>query len=139
MTDSGREDLHRLKRMLVGGKTHAARKMAISLALLSLIVFTAVSGCLSIDAVADRHALSVTRTDAAGTEICTPLLMEGGATNTAPSFCRFRTAVCLSEGRSNNLREATSTPCCSRSRRTAGSSGTGRFRHGMALRQSSPT
>ncbi|WP_067077819.1 PQQ-binding-like beta-propeller repeat protein [Methanoculleus horonobensis] len=43
--------------------------MAISLALLSLIVLTAVSGCLSIDAVADRHALSVTRTDAAGTEI----------------------------------------------------------------------
>jgi len=69
MTDSGREDLHRLKRMLVDGKTHAARKMAISLALLSLIVLTAVSGCLSIDAVADRHALSVTRTDAAGTEI----------------------------------------------------------------------
>jgi outer membrane protein assembly factor BamB len=69
MTDSGREDLHRLKRMLVDGKTHAARKMAISLAFLSLIVLTAVSGCLSIDAVADRHALSVTRTDAAGTEI----------------------------------------------------------------------
>lgn len=64
--------------MLVDGKTHAARKRAISLALLSLVVLTAVSGCLSIDAVADRHALSVTRTDAAGTEIRHTVFDGGG-------------------------------------------------------------
>ncbi|NMA10869.1 MAG: hypothetical protein GX932_07670, partial [Methanomicrobiales archaeon] len=42
---------------------------AISFALLSLIALVFAPGCLSSDFVADRHALSVTRTDAAGTEI----------------------------------------------------------------------
>ncbi|MDV2480994.1 PQQ-binding-like beta-propeller repeat protein [Methanoculleus sp. Wushi-C6] len=78
MTDFEREDFHRLKRILVDGKTHAVRKKAVSLALLSLIVFTAVSGCLSSDIVGDRHDLTVTRTDAAGNEIWHTVFDEGG-------------------------------------------------------------
>ncbi|WP_292731618.1 hypothetical protein [Methanoculleus sp.] len=52
--------------------------MAIPLALLSLIILTAASGCLSSDVVADRHDLSVTRTDAAGIETWHTLFDEGG-------------------------------------------------------------
>ncbi|MDN7011847.1 PQQ-like beta-propeller repeat protein [Methanoculleus sp. FWC-SCC3] len=52
--------------------------MAISLAFLSLAILTASSGCLSSDVVADRHALSVTRTDAAGIEIWHAVFDGGG-------------------------------------------------------------
>lgn len=45
------------------------RNRTITFALLLLIALVFASGCLSSDVVADRHALSVTRTDAAGTEI----------------------------------------------------------------------
>ncbi|WP_292365903.1 MULTISPECIES: hypothetical protein [unclassified Methanoculleus] len=45
------------------------RNRAISFALLFLIALVFAPGCLSSDVVADRHDLSVTRTDAAGIEI----------------------------------------------------------------------
>ena len=64
--------------MLVDSQTRKARKRAISLALLSLVILTASSGCLSSDVVADRHILSVTRTDAAGIEIWHTVFDEGG-------------------------------------------------------------
>jgi len=57
---------------------HMARNMTIPLTLLSLLILTSASGCLSGDFVNDRHDISVTRIDAGGIEIWHTVFDEGG-------------------------------------------------------------